>query len=189
MRKIGYVLLLAILASIPAMAHDKQKQEVKEERIEAQRAQIDTMARTSLDRLFVEEPESKAIQKRSYGYAVFDTTKVALGVSGGGGTGVAVSSGERVYMRMATAGIGLGVGAENYQVILFFDDKDSFNKFISEEWNAEASANAAADDHGVNKSGTTEKGITIFKLADEGLMANADISGTRFWKSDKLNQK
>jgi lipid-binding SYLF domain-containing protein len=167
---------------------DKEKQAVKQAKLDSQRAQIDAMARESLERLMNENPEARTIQEKSYGYAVFDTTKVALGLSGGGGAGVAVSKNDRIYMRMATAGVGLGAGAQNYQVILFFDDKAAFDYFLSEGWNAEASADAGAGDRGTGSIGTTARGITIFKLSDVGLMANMDLSGTRFWKADDLNQ-
>jgi len=187
------VAILLLLPGLPdpveaADQGDQAKQAIRDERLETQRAEIDTMARKSLDRLFVENPDSRGIHENSYGYAVFDTTKVALGVSGGGGSGVALAKNRRTYMRMATAGVGLGAGVQNYHLILFFENKAAFDHFVSEGWNAEASANAGAGDRGASSSGTSERGITIFKLSDAGLMVIADISGTRFWKAGNLNE-
>jgi len=195
MRRAGFVMIVALMLSSPAVTagdegekKEAEKQQVEKERLESERAQIDVMARTTLDRLFAETPEAKGVHEDAYGHAVFDTTKVAFVVSGGGGAGVAVSEdGRRVYMRMATAGVGLGAGAQNYQVVFFFEDKGTFDHFVSEGWNAEASADMGAGDHGASSSGTSSRGITIFKLADEGLLLNADLSGTRFWKPKKLN--
>ncbi len=180
------VLVLA-LGQVSATEPSADKQQVDKTRLEAQRAEVDLMASKSLDRLHVEKPETKAVHKNSYGYAVFDTTKVAFGISGGGGAGVAVASGQRVYMRMATVGVGASIGAQNYQLIMFFADKDSFRQFISEEWNAEASAAAGAGDKGGSGSGTSEPGVKVYKLSDAGVMVSADVSGVRFWKVEKLN--
>ena len=30
-------------------------------------------------------------------------------------------------------------------------------------------------------------GMAIFQMTEKGLMANADIAGTKYWKNDKLN--
>ncbi len=196
MKKIACTILAALMLPLGPLSageakegkEDQAKQEVKKEELEKKRSEIDAMARESLDRLFIERPEAKDIDKKSYGHAVFDTTKIALGLSGGGGGGVAVSKDKRLYMRMATAGVGVGLGAQNYQLVLFFDDKATFDHFTSEGWNAEASADAGAGARGSAASETPARGITIFKLADKGLIANADISGTRFWAADRLNQ-
>jgi lipid-binding SYLF domain-containing protein len=163
------------------------KQEVKQERLQAERAEIDTMARESMDRLIKEEPKAKAVRDKAYGYAVFDTTKYALGISGGGGSGVAVAGNKRTYMRMGLVGVGASIGAQNYQLVVFFDNKAAFDRFTSERWNAEFSADAGAGDHGAESTGAPAKAIKVFKLADTGLMASADLTGTRFWRIDSLN--
>jgi lipid-binding SYLF domain-containing protein len=163
------------------------KQEVKQERLQAERAEIDTMARESMDRLMKEEPKAKAVRDKAYGYAVFDTTKYALGISGGGGSGVAVAGNKRTYMRMGLVGVGASIGAQNYQLVVFFDNKAAFDRFTSERWNAEFSADAGAGDHGAESTGAPAKAIKVFKLADTGLMASADLTGTRFWRIDSLN--
>lgn len=193
-RLIGCTLAALALCLWPSSAGaaspppDNSKQEVKQERLQAERAEIDTMARKSMERLLTEEPKSKEVRDKAYGYAVFDTTKVAFGISGGGGSGVAVAGGKRTYMRLGMAGVGASIGAQNYQLVLFFDNKEAFERFTSERWNAEVSANAGAGDHGADASGTPSRGVTIFKLADTGLMASADLSGTRFWRIDNLNR-
>jgi lipid-binding SYLF domain-containing protein len=193
-RLAGFTLAALALCLWPSSAGassppaDTSKQEVKQERLQAERAEIDTMAKKTMERLHAEEPKAKAAHDKSYGYAVFDSTKVALGVSGGGGSGVAVAGGKRTYMRMATAGVGASIGAQNYQLVLFFDNKEAFDSFISERWNADFSANAGAGDHGADASGTPSKGVTMYKLADTGLMASADLSGTKFWRINNLNQ-
>lgn len=31
-------------------------------------------------------------------------------------------------------------------------------------------------------------GMSVFMLTDKGLMASADIAGTKYWKNNKLNR-
>ena len=166
--------------------------ESQEEAAEAagKRAAIDHMASDSLEQLFVESPEAAELIKKAYGYAVFDTTKVAVGLTGGGGSGVAVNkqSGERTYMRMGTAGVGVGLGAQNYQVIFMFENADTFKNFVNSKWQGETSADAAAGTEGASASSTFTRGVAVFKMTDKGLLASADIAGTRYWTADKLNQ-
>ena len=70
------------------------------------------MAETTLERLFAEEPGSRALFDRSAGYAVFDKREASFYVVAGYGRGVAVDAmtGARVYMKMATTGAGLSFG-------------------------------------------------------------------------------
>ena len=158
---------------------------------ESKRQAIDRMAQETLETLFAEKPDAKALYESAAGYAVFDNFKVAVLVSGGGGVGVAVdqSSGEKTYMKMGTGGVGLGLGGQSYQVVFFFEDADRLNKFVEKGWQADAAANVAAGTAGVNAVSTFTHGMAVFQLTNKGLMAQADISGTKYWKAKKLNQR
>ncbi len=177
---------LALPAGASPLAQEKSSKELK---IEAKRAEIDENAQEALQRLFEKKPEAKKLFDQSYGYAVFTNVKVALGISGGGGKGVAVvrSTGQRTYMKMGTAGVGFGLGGQKYQVIFFFQTKEVFDRFVNEGWQADASAKAAAGTHGANAKTAFTNGLAIYQLTKAGLIANADISGTKYWKDDKLN--
>lgn len=176
-----------LLTSAFALAHDDGKKEKKGP--EQKRAKIDHTAQTSLDRLMGQSKGAKALYDNSFGYAVFDSTKVALGLTGGGGTGVAVekTSGERTYMKMGSAGIGFGIGAQVYQVVFLFQTEAAFRQFVDKGWEAEAQANAAAGTAGANVASSFTKGIAVFQITEGGLMASADVSGTKYWKNKKLN--
>lgn len=170
-------------------AKDKGEKSKEEMKVEHKRQEIDLMARTALDRLFDEQKDAKALYDEACGYAVFDTTKVALGVTGAGGSGVAVNlkTNERTYMRMGSAGVGVGLGAQSYNVVFLFEDEPTFRQFVDKGWEAEAQANAAAGTAGRNAETSFTKGLAVFQLTDSGLMASADIAGTKYWKADKLN--
>ena len=44
-----------------------------------------------------------------------------------------------------------------------------------------------AGTEGATAEVTFSDGLAFFQIVDKGLMANADIAGTKYWKSDKLN--
>lgn len=58
---------------------------------DATRAKLDAMAQKTLDRLFAEQPESRALFDKSSGYAVFDAREASFYVVAGYGRGVAVN--------------------------------------------------------------------------------------------------
>jgi len=121
---------------------------------------------------------------------VFDNLKIAIGISGGGGTGVAVvkDGSERTYMKMGTGGVGLGLGGQKYQVVFLFQTEAVFRSFVDKGWKAETGTQAAAGKAGVSAETTFHNGLAIYKMNDAGLMASADVSGTKYWKNDKLNK-
>jgi lipid-binding SYLF domain-containing protein len=174
--------------SRPALADDEVPKWKSLER-EAKRAKIDETAQQALDELFTKSVKAETLFEKAYGWAVFDNLKLAFIVSGGGGNGVAVDkdTGERTYMKMGTAGIGLGLGGQTYQVVMFFQDKGTFVNFVENGWQADAGVTAAAGTEGVNPSVGFVNGLAIFKITDTGLMANADVAGTKYWKNKKLN--
>jgi len=152
-------------------------------------AEIDGMSEETLDRLFSEYPYSKELYELAYGYAVFDNVKVMFGISGGGGKGVAVakSTGDRIYMKMGSGGIGFGLGGQRYRLVMFFEDRSTFENFVYKGWQGNASANAVAGIAGKNASTGFTQGVVVYKLTESGLMLKADVSATKFKVDKKLN--
>ena len=152
-------------------------------------AKIDETAEEALLTLFAENPKTRELYLRSYGWAVFDNLKLAFGVSGGGGNGVAVAReiGEATYMKMGTVGVGIGIGIKKYQVVFFMQDSQTFDQFVDKGWQADAGAGAVAGKAGVEVMTDFVNGLAVYQLTDKGLMANADIAGTKYWKNKKLN--
>ncbi len=156
---------------------------------EAKAAKIDAMAEDSLNQLFAENSKAKDLYSHAYGWAVFDNLKLAWGFSGGGGNGVAVNkhTGERTYMKMGTGGVGLGVGIDKYQVVFLMEDAKTFDSFVNKGWQADAGATAAAGKAAAEARTDFVNGLAIYQLTEKGLMLNADLSGTKYWKNKKLN--
>lgn len=157
-----------------------------------QRMEIDKMAKAAHTELFAESPGAKQLYDRAFGCAVFDNVKLAFLLTGGGGKGVAIPKAQpekRTYMQMGSAGVGVGLGAHKYQVVFIFETKEIFDTFVNEGWTADASANAVAGTSGANAEATFTNGVAIYQMTESGLMLQADISGTKYWKDDELNMK
>jgi lipid-binding SYLF domain-containing protein len=125
---------------------------------------------------------------RAAGYAVFTVTKGGFIVSGGGGNGVAVdkTSGQRTYMRMGTGGIGLGIGGQRYGLVVLFETADRLGKFLAGGWDSSATAEAVAGQEGVAVRSSFIDGVAFYQISEKGLMAHADVRGTKFWVNDEL---
>ena len=156
----------------------------------AKQAKIDETAQESLDEVLKESKGAKELYNNSYGWAAFDNLKIAWGFSGGGGNGVAVNkkTGARTYMKVGTVGVGLGLGAQKYQVVFLFQDEKTFKNFVDKGWQADATAQATAGTAGVGGQTGFVNGIAIYQITDKGLMASADVAGTKYWKNKKLNK-
>jgi lipid-binding SYLF domain-containing protein len=184
MKTVLRVLCVALLmVAVPFALADE---EAKEEKHANKRGKIDARSDELLQDILAKSANAKELFADAMGYAIFDSTKAALGISGGGGSGVAVekSSGERTYMKMATGGIGLGIGVKTYQVLMLFEKAPVFENFVDKGWQADAQAGAAAGSEGAAVETTFHNGMAVFVNTKKGLMASADISGTKYWKSD-----
>jgi lipid-binding SYLF domain-containing protein len=181
----GVVLIMGLCLGLATMAMAKGKELTPAQK----RAKIDAATKETLNQLLEKSKEAKNLYDKSYGYAVFTNMKFAFFISGGGGSGEAVakSSGKKTYMKMGTGGIGLGLGGQKYRVIFLFETKEVFDKFIEKGWGGGGGANAAAGKAGANATAEFKNGVAAFQFTKAGLLALADLSGSKFWKYDELN--
>lgn len=154
------------------------------------RAELIRIADEALRELRLQDSEAAKLMEQAYGHAVFATTKGGLLLTGAGGTGVARphDSDDVTFMRLGSGGIGLGAGFESYRLVLLFRDEDAFSNFISGEWDGALAAQAAAGARGVAAEEQFLAGIRAFRITHGGLMAQADVSGVRFWPARNLNR-
>ena len=140
---------------------------------------------------FKELKGAEALFNKAAGYATFKVTKAGFGASGAGGGGVAVDkkTGARTYMRMGSAGVGLTFGASRYDIVILFETPEKFATFAQGGWDSSATAQATAGHSGAEVSSTFFDGVAYYQIGRKGLMASADVSGTRFWVADELNRK
>jgi lipid-binding SYLF domain-containing protein len=90
-------------------------------------------------------------------------------------------------MNMGQGGVGLGLGAKKYQVVFLFAKPEQFEHFVNSGWEADASASAAAGTSGAGAASTFKNGVAIYQFTEKGLVAQADVSGTKYWKAKDLN--
>lgn len=153
------------------------------------RHKIDTMEKSTLSHLFTVDSDARDRYDAAYGYAVFNSIKIGFGLSGGGGSGVAVDKSRlaRTYMKMGTGGIGLGLGGQRYHTVFLFENESTFNEFVNKGWQADTSAHAVAGTKGKNVASTFWEGLAVYQITHNGLMIQADLAGTKYWKHKKLN--
>jgi lipid-binding SYLF domain-containing protein len=173
-----------------AVAYAQDRADGRDESLDDRRQEILEMTRDTMRELREANTSADDLFDTAYGYAVFDTTKGGLIVTGAGGTGAALrmsGSDDPVYMHMGAGGLGLGAGLENYKLVVIFEDEATFSEFVDGAWSAGASAQAAAGRDGAAVVGRFVNGVAVYHLTDQGVIAQADITGVRFWPSDRLN--
>jgi lipid-binding SYLF domain-containing protein len=124
------LLALAFTLALPAIAVAADDAAKKAERREA----VLKMKDATLERLYKEQPASKAVVTAAPAYAVFDATGVNLVLYvGGKGAGVLIDSatGKPTYMTMVRAGTGPGLGYKEFKQIIVFKTKKAVDLFLS----------------------------------------------------------
>ncbi|SMF28960.1 Lipid-binding SYLF domain-containing protein [Alteromonadaceae bacterium Bs31] len=160
---------------------------------------------------FKENPIVQKFLSKAYGYALFPTIgKGGLGIGGAHGKGRVYKSGtETGTTKMTQITIGFQAGGQAYSQIILFENKKSFDKFTSGEFEfgaqatavaIKASAGAAAGTTG-NTAGATSKGdagkqtaewvnnMVVFTYAKGGLMYEASLGGQKFSYKSKGESK
>jgi lipid-binding SYLF domain-containing protein len=178
-------LILAVFSSGPVLAKDKDK--AKDEK---QKSEMRTHADQALQKLFKEVKGSKELYDEAAGYAVISVTKAGFFVSGSGGSGVAVDKATKhiTYMKMGAASAGFTFGASKFDMVFLFQTKDRLNDFVSGGWDSTAAAKATAGRDSASVASGFFDGQVIYTLSNKGLMASADVSGTKFWADEDLNE-
>ena len=189
---LGSAALGLALAARPLSAQasgDKTEADWNNQKIEAKRSQIDATAGAALDQLLKGNANAKDLYEKCYGWAAFDNLKLGFFFSGGGGKGVAVEkkTNKRTYMDMGSAGFGLAFGGKKYEVVFLFQTKAAYDAFVNNGWQAQGSASGTA---GTAQGGAQTgfvNGMAIYQIASTGLMANVDLTGSKYFKSKELN--
>lgn len=155
------------------------------------RQEIDAIAENTLRRLFKLDPQAHALFEKSYAYAVFDSRKSSFLLTSGAGKGVLVvrDSGARTYMAMRSLGIGAGAGMQFYQAVFMFETKRAADNFANSGWEADSTANATLGRKSMEAQVRFTNGMAYYQISDSGIMLDANIVGTKYWRDGKLNGK
>ena len=152
------------------------------DKIDKQRAEIDTLSTQALQRLYDKVPSAQNVIKNCYAYATLSNTGIKLGLFGDAhGRGLAINNatGEKVYMRMKEMGIGLGLGVKEYDLIFVIGTEKAWNSFISGDIKFASSAEASASDGqaggAVEGASIAANGVWVYQITKKGLALDASI--------------
>ncbi|WP_139135336.1 YSC84-related protein [Roseivirga sp. 4D4] len=128
------------------------------------------------------DPKINRFFETSYGYAVFPSIgKGAIGIGGAAGKGLVFKNGAvQGGSKMKQVTIGFQFGGKSYGEVIFFENADAYNRFISNEFQFAAQASAVALKSGISADAKYTDGVAVFTLANGGLMYEASIGGQKF---------
>ncbi|MEM9047142.1 MAG: YSC84-related protein [Pseudomonadota bacterium] len=154
------------------------------------RAALEADARTSLKTLVASQPYTEDMLNRAAGVLVFpDILKAGLLLGGAAGEGVLFINNEaHSYYQSHAASFGLQAGVAKFGYVMLFMDQAALDFAVaSEGWEVGVGPNVTVADEGFAKklsTTTTQEGIFVFFLDQEGLFAGAGIEGTKISKAE-----
>lgn len=179
--------ILAIIFMSPLVVFGQDK-------VAKEKADIRTMAKDTLARLYKAQPGAKKAVESAAGYAVFSNFGMKIFVAGGGrGKGVAVSNSSKkeTFMKMVEVQAGLGMGIKKFRLVWVFENSKDLDNFINSGWElgGQATAAARASEKGAAFAGamSISPGVWLYQLTDDGLALELTAKGTKYYKDDKLN--
>lgn len=162
---------------------------------ERKREKVQSMKGEVLERLYKEEPGTRDDIRSASGYAVFSNVGINLFLfSAAGGNGVAHNNktGIDTYMNMASAGVGIGLGVKDFRAVFVFHTQQAYQKFVDKGWDFSGQSDAAAKSTDKGNEGsaaiTAIPDVSVYQLTEAGLVLQATLQGTKYWKSKKLNR-
>lgn len=175
---IGLPLAIGGLAAAPGWA------------TQAERDEIDALASAALDRLYAEDPAARELAAKAKGILIFPRiTKAGFVVGGQAGKGALRVGGASVaYYRTVSASLGFQIGAQTYSQVLMFMTDAALETFrTSDGWEAGVDGSVALIEQGASAGVDTtaaQAPIVGFVFGEEGLMAAANIEGSKYTKLD-----
>lgn len=118
----------------------------------------------------------------AYGYAIFPNVgKGGMGIGGATGNGAVYQGGRLVGMaRMTQLTIGFQWGGQAYREVIFFENREAFERFKSDKVELSAQASAVAVTAGASANAKYHNGVMIFTQTKGGLMYEASVGGQKF---------
>ncbi len=128
------------------------------------------------------DPGMSKIFSSAHGYAVFPGIgKGGLGVGGAAGKGTLFQGGTAVAdTKMSQLTIGFQAGGQKYAEVIFFQDAERYNEFVSGRYEFAAQVSAVALASGASADAKYKEGILVVTMAIGGLMYEASVGGQKF---------
>lgn len=160
--------------------------------VQEKRQAVLAMKNDVLADLYKLYPQAKSEIASAPGYAVFSNANVnVIFASFGGGYGVVQEkSGKQTYMKMGEVGLGLGLGVKDFRAVFIFKNKSTLERFIDSGWefggHADAAAKASEQGAAVGVEALIDH-IVIYQITKSGLVLQATVKGTKYWRDNELN--
>ncbi len=124
----------------------------------------------------------KNLFDKAYGYAIFPNVgKGGIGVGGAAGKGIVFENGHIIGKAQLTqVSIGFQFGGQAYREVIFFENKEAFDRFREDKVELSAQASAVAATAGASANAKYAEGVMIFTQQKGGLMYEASIGGQKF---------
>lgn len=169
MKKVTFTLFLALFALI-VQAQDKKDQEIISE---SEAAKADFLK---------DDPGMAKLFNDSYGYIILPNVgKGGLGVGAASGNGVAFEQGKMIgFAKMTQVTVGLQAGGQAFSEVVFFEEKESFERFKANKVEMAAQVSAVAAASGASADAKYVDGVAVFTRTKGGLMYEASVGGQQF---------
>ena len=118
----------------------------------------------------------------AHGYVIFPNVgKGGIGIGGASGNGVVYENGTKIGMaKLSQLSIGFQWGGQAYREIIFFETKETMDRFKESKVELSAQASAVAVTAGASADAKYSNGVMIFTMQKGGLMYEASVGGQKF---------
>lgn len=119
---------------------------------------------------------------KAYAYAILPNVgKGAAGIGGAAGSGIVYEQGKMIgSVKMKQLTVGLQVGGQAYREVIFFEDKETLERFKTNEFEFAAQTSAAAIKAESYSDVEYDDGVLVFTQKKTGLMYDASVGGQKF---------
>jgi len=144
----------------------------------------------ALSNMLEESPKLETFKNKAHAYVVFPkVTKAGIGIGGAAGRGIVYKDGNVIgSSKLKQASIGLQLGGQQYSEVIFFKDKEAFDRFTNGNLKFDAQASAVAITEGASADLSYSGGVAVFTQTKGGLMYEASIGGQHFTYKSKAKQ-
>ncbi len=124
----------------------------------------------------------KNVFDSAYGYVAFPNIgKGAMGIGGASGNGIVYEKGTiigKADMKQVT--VGFQFGGQAYREVIFFENKETLDRFKQNKIEFTAQVSAVAVTAGASATAKYTSGVMVFTQEKGGLMYEASVGGQKF---------
>ncbi|MCS5491960.1 YSC84-related protein [Algoriphagus limi] len=170
MKNLIITFLFLLMTGVVFAQSDKKDQQIIEDAAEAKAAFLE------------DDPSMSQFFNSAYGYIILPNVgKGGLGVGGAAGNGVAIEQGTQIgFARMTQVTIGFQAGGQAYSEVVFFEDKEAWERFKNGKIEMAAQVSAVAAASGASANAKYVDGVAVFTRTKGGLMYEASVGGQQF---------